>query len=41
MPKEIMAQGPVGEIIKKCISLEPQDRYTDEELIDILSNIGE
>ena len=41
MPKEIMAQGTVGEIIKKCISLEPQDRYTDEELIDILSNIGE
>ncbi len=41
MPKEIMAQEPAGDIVKKCISLEPENRYTDTELLEALNNIGE
>ena len=41
MPKEIMAQGPAGDIVRKCISLEPENRYTDTELLEALNNVGE
>lgn len=38
IPKEKPATGDVWEIIKRCTSLEPIDRYTDEELIQTLDN---
>lgn len=39
MPKEEKAPEKVFKIIEKCLSLEPSDRYSDEELIDALNSI--
>lgn len=38
-PKEEKAPGEVWSIIEKCISHDPDMRYTDEELIDALGSI--
>ena len=39
LPKERRATGLAWDVIKKCISLEPDERYTDEELISELNDI--
>ena len=36
LPKEQKAMGPVWDIIEKCISLEPENRYTTVELLQAL-----
>lgn len=36
-PKEERADGAIWDVICKCISLNPEDRYSDEELIDTLN----
>ena len=40
LPKEELAKGKVGEIVEKCISLEPAERYTDQELLGELESIS-
>lgn len=37
-PKEKRAEGPVWEIIQKCISLEAANRYSDDELLEALDS---
>lgn len=39
VPKEQKAEGPVWPVIEKCISLNPDERYTAEELLKELTNI--
>lgn len=39
MPKEQKAPGILWKIIEKCIALNPDDRYSDEELISALDSI--
>ncbi len=39
-PKEKKAEGPIWDIINKCISLEAEKRYTARELIEALDTIG-
>ena len=39
IPKEKKADGPVWDVIERCICLEPEQRYTDTELIDALENL--
>ena len=39
-PKEKRAEGPIWDIINKCISLEADNRYTAGELIEALDTIG-
>lgn len=39
LPNEELASGVAGDIIKKCISLNPNDRYTDAELINLLEKL--
>lgn len=39
LPKVVKAEGPVWNIIEKCISLEPEQRYTVYELIAELENL--
>ena len=41
LPQERKAKQPMWDIIKKCISLEVEDRYTASELIDELERIGD
>ena len=41
LPQERKAEQPLWDIIKKCISLEVDDRYTASELIDELERIGD
>ena len=41
LPQERKAKQPMWDIIKKCISLEVDDRYTASELIDELERIGD
>ncbi len=36
IPKEEKAQGPVWDIIEKCIRFEPENRYTARELLEAL-----
>lgn len=36
LPKEEKAEGEIGRIIEKCISWEPDDRYSAGELIETL-----
>lgn len=38
-PKEEKAPEPIWAIVEKCINLNPDDRYTDEELISALDSI--
>lgn len=38
-PKEKKADGKIWNVIEKCISLEPADRYTDDELIEALESM--
>lgn len=40
LPKEERVTGAVWNIIEKCISLEPEKRYSSAELIDALERIG-
>ena len=41
-PKEEKAVGEIWNVIEKCISLNPDDRYSDDELIEVLNNcLGE
>ena len=39
LPKEEKAPEPLWSVIEKCINLNPEDRYTDEELISALDSI--
>ncbi len=39
LPKEEKATGEVWGVIERCISLDPEDRFTDEELISALDSI--
>lgn len=39
LPSECMANGKLGEIVKMCIALEPDNRFSDEELISAIRNI--
>ena len=39
-PKEKKAEGPIWEIINRCISLDADNRYTAKELIEALDTIG-
>lgn len=39
-PKEKKADGEVWNLIEKCISFNPDDRYTDSELIEAFDNIA-
>ena len=41
LPKEKRAPDAIWEIIKNCICLEPEDRYTDDELISALDKLLE
>ncbi len=41
LPKEEKAEGPVWDVIEKCISLEPENRYTAKGLIEALGKLGE
>ena len=41
IPKEEKATGVVWDIISKCISLNPEDRYDDDELIQALEKLVE
>lgn len=41
MPKEEKASGEMWNIIEKCIRLNYEERYTDDELIEVLKNILE
>jgi len=36
MPKEEKAPGPIWDIVERCIRLEADERYTDEELLEAL-----
>lgn len=38
LPKEKRASGNIWKIIERCICLEAEDRFTDEELIDALTD---
>ena len=38
-PKEEKAPEPLWSVVEKCINLNPEDRYTDEELISALDSI--
>lgn len=39
LPKEEKAPKPLWSVVEKCINLNPEDRYTDEELISALDSI--
>jgi len=39
LPKEEKAPEPLWSVVEKCINLNPEDRYTDEELISALDSI--
>lgn len=39
LPKEEKAEGPLWAIIERCISLEPEQRYTADELLSELENV--
>ena len=39
-PKEKKAEGPIWDIINRCISLDADNRYTAKELIEALDTIG-
>ena len=39
LPKEQKAEGPVWNIIEKCISLDPENRYTVVELLIALREL--
>lgn len=39
LPRDERATGPVWDIIEKCISLEPENRYTAKELIEELKKL--
>lgn len=41
IPKEEKAEGVVWDIIERCISLEPENRYTATELIEAIDKIKE
>jgi len=41
MPKEEKAPEPIWSVVEKCIKLEPENRYTDQELLDVLDVILE
>ena len=42
LPKEKRASGMIWSVIEKCTSLNPEDRYTDNELLEILNGyLGE
>lgn len=41
LPKEEKASGEVWNVIKKCICLEPDERYSDDELIEALDKLCE
>lgn len=41
LPKEERATGLIWSVIEKCISLEPENRYTAKELIAALDEFGE
>lgn len=38
LPKEEKAAGDIWNVIEKCISLNPEDRYSDDELIAVLND---
>ena len=41
-PKEKKAMGGIWNVIEKCISLNPDDRYSDDKLIEVLNDcLGE
>lgn len=39
LPKEKKAEGEIGKIVDKCISWEPEDRYSARELIEIMQRV--
>lgn len=39
LPKEEQIDGEVGKIVEKCISWEPEDRYSAYELMEVLQSI--
>ena len=39
IPKEEKSPEPIWSIVKKCIELNPEDRYTDDGLIYAFDNI--
>lgn len=39
IPKVRKASQPIWNIIEKCMQLNPGERYTDDELIEVLSNV--
>ena len=42
LPKEEKAAGKIWKIIEKCIRLNPEERYSDDELITVLGQeLGE
>ena len=41
LPKEQRAEGKLWTIINKCISLDPSDRYSDQELLEALMQLSE
>ena len=42
LPKEEKATGEIWKIIEKCIRLNPEERYSDDELITVLNQeLGE
>lgn len=38
-PKESKAEGPIWDIVEKCICLEPEERLSDRELIEALEGV--
>lgn len=40
-PKEKRASGDIWNVIEKCIRLNPEDRYSDDELMEALNQFGE
>lgn len=41
-PKEERATGVIWEVIQRCIRLNPEERYSDDELINTLTDyLGE
>lgn len=41
LPKEEKAPEPIWSIVKNCISLDPESRYSDAQLLDALTHIAE
>ena len=37
LPKEEKAKGEVWVIVDRCIKLDPEERYSDEELLSVLN----